>query len=155
MKYFFLLMGVIFTILNEDSVAGFERNNENQRHSLIPFYSESSLSVLSSEEAFGFSYYIHGDALVLLWDIRPGYFIYRDKLEFILDGDQIYPTLPQGRPWDDEVFGQVSVLDGKVEIRLMAVTPSLEYAIGYQGCASTGYCYPPEKVVLNFPSITD
>ena len=52
MKYFFLFMGAIFTILNEDSVAGFERNNENQRNSLIPFYSESSLSVLSSEEAF-------------------------------------------------------------------------------------------------------
>ncbi len=106
----------------------------------------ASPNILPVDEAFRFSLVEEAGGSRVFWRIMSGYFLYREKFNFIVDGKQVSVALPMGELRQDEVFGAVHVLDGLVEASL----PAGEIIeIGYQGCAAAGYCYPPQKMVLN------
>lgn len=100
--------------------------------------------LLSAEQAFDLSVepLANGETL-LRWDIAPGYYLYRHRLQFggLPAGGE--PELPPGLAYSDEYFGNSQIYRERLELILPAGnTGSIK--IGWQGCADAGLCYPPQ-----------
>jgi thiol:disulfide interchange protein DsbD len=79
------------------------------------------------------------------WQIADGYYMYRDKFSFVLEGGTLgTPKFPPGKMKDDELFGKVEVYRNVVKILLPveAAGPVTLKAVS-QGCWDGGICYPP------------
>ena len=113
---------------------------------------ELSPTILSADEAFRFEVFKEGLRLRIFWQIMPGYFLYRDKIEILHDGKAQGIQLPQGILRQDEVFGEVMVLEGLIELQT-ALPEGQELEVRYQGCAEQGFCYPPQKKELTAANI--
>jgi thiol:disulfide interchange protein DsbD len=101
---------------------------------------------LPPEQAYRFSVQaIDAKTLEARWQITDGYYMYRDKFKFSLDGGTLgAPKLPPGKIKDDEIFGKVEIYRKEVKILLPveAAGPVTLKAIS-QGCWDGGICYPP------------
>ena len=113
---------------------------------------EQESPILPVDEAFRFGSYVEGSGINLFWQVMPGYFLYRDKIEILHDGKAQSIQLPQGIFRQDEIFGKVMVLDGLVELQT-TLPPGQELEVRYQGCAAQGFCYPPQKMSLTSPNM--
>ncbi|MFZ8930194.1 MAG: protein-disulfide reductase DsbD [Pseudomonadales bacterium] len=86
----------------------------------------------------------------VFWQIRPGYYLYRERLAFALEGApeaRLDTTVPSGLAKDDPYFGPVEVFYNDLSVALSVEGPVPEDAtlrVSYQGCADAGLCYPPE-----------
>ncbi len=98
-----------------------------------------------------------GNTLLVRFDIRDGYYLYRDKFSFaIAEGEGLslgQGVFPKGKEKVDEAFGRMEVYYEEVEIRLPvdrtalgAMDMALE--VNYQGCAERGFCYPPTSQII-------
>jgi thiol:disulfide interchange protein DsbD len=115
--------------------------------------------LLDADQAFQASAIaLDGQTLQVSWVIAPGYYLYRDKLQFELqDAEGITlgtPVIPQGEEKDDEFFGRIQVFHNSIDVRLplnrVAGDPTaVTLQLGYQGCAEIGVCYPPIKKRLS------
>ncbi len=97
------------------------------------------------------------DAHTLLarWEIRDGYYLYREKFRFRLEGAPEgvrlgEPRFPPGEMKDDESFGHMEVYFDQVTILIPVQRPAgealeLTLVADYQGCAERGLCYPPQS----------
>ncbi|WP_153147144.1 protein-disulfide reductase DsbD [Dechloromonas sp. H13] len=93
--------------------------------------------------------------------IAKGYYLYRDKFRFAVDGESVTlgsPVFPRGKEKNDENFGKVEVFYNSVAIRLpverhASGTLPLRLNVTSQGCADAGVCYPPQMqtVTLALP----
>lgn len=104
---------------------------------------------LPVEEAFVFTSWLQGERLVAHWDMPKGYYLYRHRLE-VQAGEGIAlgePAIPRGERKTDAYFGESEVHYGSVEITVPVLErPAVVTArITYQGCADTGFCYPPQE----------
>jgi len=113
---------------------------------------ERESSILPVDEAFRFGSYLEGAGIKMFWQVMPGYFLYRDKIEIFHDGKAQGIQLPQGVFRQDEIFGRVKVLDGLIELQT-TLPPGQELEVRYQGCAAQGFCYPPQKKRLTSPKV--
>ena len=113
---------------------------------------EQESPILPVDEAFRFGSYVEGSGINMFWQVMPGYFLYRDKIEILHDGKAQSIQLPQGIFRQDEIFGKVMVLDGLVELQT-TLPPGQELEVRYQGCAAQGFCYPPQKMNLTSPNM--
>ncbi len=121
-----------------------------------------SLGLSSNEEEFlpGDQVFIfsaeaeNGNLIKARWDIRDGYYLYRDKFKFELQNaegitlDTI--TMPSGKVKVDESFGRMEVYYHEVEVPLPLKRSKLDstevtLVAKFQGCADRGFCYPPMK----------
>ncbi len=127
--------------------------NSTDRGSLVSQLlsgSGPSDEVLPAEEAFVMDTRIDGaNQLTVSWLIAPGYYLYRDKFEFSVDGPiQLgTPRLPDGEPHQDEYFGDVEVYYDYVEAQLpfsRAAPDAVDVQLNvlYQGCKVDSICYP-------------
>jgi thiol:disulfide interchange protein DsbD len=85
---------------------------------------------------------------VLRWDIEPGYYLYKERLQFVSLPAGSEPVLPAGQPYHDEYFGDSQIYRDGLEI----VVPDADVAtlkLGWQGCADAGLCYPPQTRTVN------
>jgi thiol:disulfide interchange protein DsbD len=85
------------------------------------------------------------------WAIKPGYYLYREKIHF--HGDQIIKTvvLPRGIPKQNTFLGKYQVYEQDMTALVKFVHPlknSLALTVNYQGCAAAGFCYPPVTKVF-------
>lgn len=99
---------------------------------------------------------VDGPLIQLRFDIAPGYYLYRHRLAFRVDGEPSRIseiTLPAGEQKQDEFFGDVEVYYNALDITLTSTGPiaGAELSIDYQGCADAGLCYPPETLSLRLP----
>ena len=135
---------------------------------------ESSSSTLSSLLNLGGSFGMGGDedelldpddafalavspvidgAISLQWTIADTYFMYRDKMQFELQGAAGAvlgdPQLPAGKVKNDEFFGISEVYRNTVTAQLpidgLNQASEAVLHVTYQGCADIGVCYPPIK----------
>ena len=109
---------------------------------------------------------LDGQTLEVSYEIAKGYYLYRDKFRFAIEGDAAQPgtaIYPRGKEKDDDTFGKVEVYYKSVAIRVPvernASGPlTLNLKITSQGCADAGVCYPPQtqplSVVLPDPATT-
>ena len=95
---------------------------------------------------------LDGQTIEIVFDIAKGYYLYRDKFRFAVDGDSVTlgaPVCPKGKEKDDENFGKVEVFYKNVAIRLPVERNAsgelpLKLNVTSQGCADAGVCYPPQ-----------
>tara|TARA_R110000772_G_scaffold123765_4_gene230200 strand:+ start:625 stop:1149 length:525 start_codon:yes stop_codon:yes gene_type:complete len=106
-------------------------------------------SVLPADSAFALSAYIETpNTLVLLWEIKNGYYLYRKSLSFTETGTNSLqsPIIPTGIQTEDEFFGEVEVYYQRLLVRIPfdrdELGNSLALELSYQGCAEANYCYP-------------
>ena len=113
---------------------------------------------LHPDDAFVLTVHAAADEILLArFQIREGYYLYRDKTKFELSTPAgASPTaarlsayeLPAGKPKFDEYFGETEVYYHQTEVSLpLAIRTSgptnLALKATYQGCAEKGICYPP------------
>lgn len=84
--------------------------------------------------------------------IAPGYYLYRDKLQFKSASEGVAlgpPELPPGKRKHDEFFGEVETYRGDLRIRVPyraePGTGQLTLVAMSQGCADAGVCYVPQE----------
>jgi thiol:disulfide interchange protein DsbD len=113
--------------------------------------------LLPPEQAFRLASRMEQDGVRLGWDIADGYHLYRKKFRFVsktpgFEAGQ--PTLPSGELKHDEIFGEMEVYRGHVDVLLPlarndSAARSLALEVTVQGCADAGVCYPPFKRTLD------
>lgn len=119
---------------------------------------------LPPEQAFGFEAIVgDGDALLLRFTPAQGYYLYRDRSSFRLQGaDGIgvaRPRWPKGVSHRDEHFGDVIVYFDRIDVplpltRTAAGAAKATLVATFQGCQTDGICYPPmtRRVALSIPA---
>lgn len=86
--------------------------------------------------------------------IASGYYLYRNKLDFLLDPDSSLldkPHLPQGEDHEDRYFGRQQVYRNSLRLTIplkTALSAPATLVVTHQGCADMGVCYPPTTVTL-------
>ena len=108
--------------------------------------------LLSAEQAFDIELLpMLDNQLPVVLTIADGYYLYRDKLKFTLDGATIGDVqLPPGVAQSDEFYGQTQVYRHRQRINLpienlRVATDEAYLVVDYQGCADVGVCYPPQN----------
>lgn len=109
--------------------------------------------LLPPDKAFPLTVTLSGSRQVALdFGTKPGYYLYRDRFSFAVDGSPVKPeVLPPGETKNDPTFGMVVVYHRPVQLRLSlprAVTSSITLSVTSQGCADAGVCYPPQTRVF-------
>ncbi len=110
----------------------------------------SSDEVLPPDEAFVMDTRVDSsNEITVSWIIQPGYYLYKDKFEFSVDGPIQLGTarLPDGEATEDEYFGEVEVYYDYVEAQLPFSRASpdavdIQLTALYQGCKVDSICYP-------------
>ncbi|MGB1293424.1 MAG: protein-disulfide reductase DsbD, partial [Pseudoalteromonas sp.] len=106
---------------------------------------------LPVDQAFSFDFDQQGSTLFIGWDIAPGYYLYKKKLEIIAkDADIKVPELGEGVVIEDEFFGKTEVFFDSFSVvsKLSNVAQQGVVKVRYQGCAEAGLCYPPEIITI-------
>jgi len=124
--------------------------------------------ILPAEQAFLFQAAMGTpERIDLTWDIAPGTYLYRDKVEIALDGAtdvtlgsfQLPPgEIKRNTILPDGSTGDIAVYHDRVSLALPLLrhgTAASEVTLvaKYQGCAERGICYPPQtqRVKLALP----
>ena len=104
--------------------------------------------ILSVDEAFLLTTLIEENTIVLSWEIKPGYYLYKKSILIKVGDDSLehnYILKNESKIYD-EFFGDSVILKGalKVDAKLSDVNLSRLQSIKiiYQGCAEGKYCYP-------------
>ncbi|MGQ7300182.1 protein-disulfide reductase DsbD [Marinobacter nauticus] len=115
---------------------------------------------LPVDEALPFDYTTDNGAVVLAWNITPGHYLYKSRIQInaVTDGVQVGEpgfSLP-GTLTEDEFFGEITVFFDPVQARVPITLPDgvreAELQVTYQGCAEAGLCYPPQtRDILYYP----
>ncbi|MBS0849102.1 protein-disulfide reductase DsbD [Citrobacter sp. JGM124] len=100
-----------------------------------------------ADQAFAFDFQQKDHQLTLSWHIKPGYYLYRQQIKVVPEKAQLAPLeLPPGIWHEDEFFGKTEIFTEALSLPLtiMSAEKGATLSITYQGCAESGFCYPPE-----------
>lgn len=111
---------------------------------------------LKVDEAFVFDFHQSKDKLLVSFNVKDGYYLYRHQFRFTTEGATLAEVvLPTGKEHEDEFFGIQQIFEQDVEFTL----PIIEAADGssvtirYQGCAKKGLCYPPTTKTVDLNEV--
>ncbi|KAF5271600.1 hypothetical protein FQR65_LT05221 [Abscondita terminalis] len=114
---------------------------------MLPTY--ASQQALPVDQVFQVSVQrLNNKTLAARWTIKPGYYLYRDKIHFQSTPISINSVVfPKGITKHNQFIGKYEVYQGHVVTLLKYLHPlpdqNLDIEIHYQGCAIAGFCYPP------------
>ncbi|WP_201549304.1 protein-disulfide reductase DsbD N-terminal domain-containing protein [Psychrobacter fjordensis] len=124
-------------------------NNSNTKSKFLPV--NEAFQVVSSTKATS-----KGTRLSINFNITPGHYVYKNKLTLNFPkGVSATPFTFSQSPVsiDDPTFGKVPVFTQRNMVATTMLTTNngkgaknVPVVIGWQGCATAGLCYPPEKV---------
>jgi len=108
---------------------------------------------LRAEEAYQYAVEANDGGLLVSFNIRDGYYLYKKRFAFSTDTPGVRlgdARLPKGLPHSDEYFGEQEIYRGAmaVEIPYSRVDPKADHIdlrLKLQGCADAGLCYPPQN----------
>jgi len=118
------------------------------------------------DEVFIFSAQVQDPQNLLVhWKIAEGNYLYRDKIQFELIGNDNVQlsafSLPAGENKMDEIFGLSEVYhydtDTVLPLKRSAESQQITLKVHYQGCSETfNICYPPtnKSILLTLPAIS-
>ncbi|MCL1091898.1 protein-disulfide reductase DsbD [Shewanella profunda] len=117
---------------------------------------KSEPELMPVDKAFVFDYKQEGNQVKLNWVIADGYYMYRDKLAFSVNGAELGTVaLPQGKPHNDEYFGEQQVYYTYVDIPvgLKQADENGTLTVTFMGCAEGKLCYPPTKREVSLKAV--
>ena len=104
--------------------------------------------ILNVDEAFVVNTLIEENKILISWDIKPGYYLYKKSI-LIKAGDNSLEhnyIFSNESKISDEFFGKSVIFKGSLQVdaELSDVNLSSQNNIKiiYQGCAEGKYCYP-------------
>lgn len=107
---------------------------------------KSEPELMPVDQAFAFDFSQQGNKAKLSWVIADGYYMYRDKLKFSIDGGELGEiALPQGKGHTDEYFGEQQVYYSFIEIpvAIKEAGEAAKLSVTFMGCAEGKLCFPP------------
>lgn len=107
---------------------------------------KSEPELMPVDQAFAFDFSQQGNKVKLSWVIADGYYMYRDKLKFSIDGGELGEiALPQGKGHTDEYFGEQQVYYSFLEIpvAIKEAGEAAKLSVTFMGCAEGKLCFPP------------
>lgn len=124
---------------------------------LFPILCFSTQQPLDVNKAFHFSSSIRDpNTLTLQWEIKPGYFLYKDRFHFDNKTPNLFSlgkfTLPKGKTKIHAALGNYQIYRNKLKIYMPILGKTAQTGtllITYQGCADSGFCYPPTSKRLS------
>ena len=137
-------------------------NFEDTLNTIFSSTPSSVDEVLHPDDAFKVAVSaISNDRLILNWQIKPGYYLYKDKFSIsandssIIIGSYVFPI---GKLKEDLAFGEVEVYynDNRLLVPFTYEDTNikeLNINIGYQGCKEDSICYPPieKNLIVSIP----
>lgn len=143
---------LVFGLFSLQSVAASEFGSSSVRV-------ENPLSgltdILPVDEAFRLTSTKMDGSAVLYWQIQPGYYLYKHRLQVDANKPIGELLIPPGIPKTDEYFGAVEVYFDELEVivpiindRQGKMSTELSLSVSFQGCAEAGVCYPPQKILV-------
>lgn len=131
----------------------------------IPHGAQASLFSASTgnqfvpvDQAFSFDFQQKNDVLHLSWQIRPGYYLYRQQIKIEPQQATIgLVDMPAGQTHEDEFYGKVAIFTERLDLKvpLTQVGAGASVRVSYQGCAEAGFCYPPETRTVPLSALND
>ncbi|NDL61467.1 protein-disulfide reductase DsbD [Acerihabitans arboris] len=121
------------------------------------FGNTSATAFVPVDRAFSFDFLQRGTTLHLSWQIRPGYYLYRQQIRLEpADARLGAPAMPAGQNHHDEFFGDVQVYRSSLALKvpLLEAAPGATVRVTYQGCAEAGFCYPPETRLVPLSAVS-
>jgi thiol:disulfide interchange protein DsbD len=111
---------------------------------------------LKVEEAFVIDITQDDNQLNVIFDIAPGYYLYRHQFKFSGDNSSFSDVvLPEGKDHEDEFFGVQQVYRGQLHfsVNIEQAKSASNFTLRYQGCADKGLCYPPKKHTIELDEV--
>lgn len=125
---------------------------------------------LHPDQAFGLSVSVRdGQTLIAGIKITPGYYLYRDKVDFYITPESAKAAgvkitkvaLPKGEMKVDANFGNVEVYHQSIQAEITLersgnAVQTIMLEATYQGCSDKGLCYPPinKQISIALPAPT-
>lgn len=108
-------------------------------------------SFVPADQAFIFDFQQNQHDLTLNWQVKEGYYLYRQQIHVTPAQATIGAlTLPKGEMHEDEFYGKTEIYRQRLNLPLdiNAAAKGATLTVTYQGCADAGFCYPPETKVV-------
>lgn len=102
---------------------------------------------IPADQAFAFDFQQNQHDVNLSWQVKEGYYLYRQQIKVNPANASIAPLqLPKGEPHNDEFYGKSEIYRQHlvVPVTLTQASHGATLTVTYQGCADAGFCYPPE-----------
>lgn len=93
--------------------------------------------------------------MLIVWQIAPGYYLYRDRLQVSIQPKQaVQIQYPQGEFKYNKTRGRYEayVSYAVIPVIFSSQPTEVQLTLDYQGCSQDGFCYPPmqKKFNVNF-----
>ncbi|VEC01330.1 Thiol:disulfide interchange protein DsbD precursor [Cedecea lapagei] len=121
------------------------------------FDAQNKTQFVPVDQAFAFDFQQSAGQLTLNWQIKPGYYLYRQQIKVVPTSANIAPlAIPKGSWHEDEFYGKTEIFTQQLNlpITVKAAGKGASLSVTYQGCAEAGFCYPPETRVVPLSAIT-
>jgi thiol:disulfide interchange protein DsbD len=115
------------------------------------FDNQSKSQFVPVDQAFTFDFQQSGQQLNLNWQIKPGYYLYRQQIKVTPAQAELAPLeLPKGSWHEDEFYGKTEIYTERLNlpVNIHNAAKGATVSVTYQGCAEAGFCYPPETRVV-------
>lgn len=142
-----LLLGLLISLSSQASLAQLFGSDSSDSQAFLPV-----------EEAFRFTGRIEQDMAIIDVQVTPEHYLYKHRFTFtpVTDVSKLEaPAYPVGEALFDPYYNkELEIFSANFAVELpITYSGSLpELAIGFQGCAKAGLCYPPHKITI--PLIT-
>ena len=104
--------------------------------------------ILGVDDAFVVDSLIEENKVLISWDIKPGYYLYKKSILIKSGNDTLEHSyvLKDESQISDEFFGESIILKGALKVEAELLDDNLanlqSIKVIYQGCAEGKYCYP-------------
>jgi len=143
-------MIALFSLLS--STISFQANAQKSLFDLSSLSNDSDF--VDVDEAFSFDFNQTNDKIIVKFNIKDGYYLYRHQFKFFVKNAKISPVeLPQGLEHEDEFFGVQQIYEKTLsfDVHVLQASTNANIQIRYQGCAKKGLCYPPTTKNITLP----
>ncbi len=115
------------------------------------FYAPGRSNFVPADQAFMFDFQQQENDLKLNWQVKEGYYLYRQQIKLTPQQADITPVqLPFGEMHKDEFYGKSEIYRQQLNlpVTINQAAKGATLTVTYQGCADAGFCYPPETKVI-------
>lgn len=120
------------------------------------FDAQNKTQFVPVDQAFAFDFQQTQRNLTLSWQIKPGYYLYRQQIKVVPTRADMAPlAMPKGTWHEDEFYGKTEIFTRQLNLPVSLNSAGKEASISvtYQGCAEAGFCYPPETRVVPLSAV--